>query len=519
MHETLNNLYSSVIPLAVLGVTAFILKQLVANWSGSSNRGPFAPGPKPRFLVGNLYDLPSSDVAHHYAEWGRRYNSDILHASALGNHFMILNSFKDAEELFEKRASKYSDRPIAPVIKLMGWDSNMAFMPLGDEWRRHRRVAQQNLRQDAMVQYYPIQLEKVHRMLQGLLDTPERFDYHNKMLSMSIPMSIMYGHDLKSLDDPFIVAAEESAIMGLKLLQPGYTLINVLPFLRYIPPWFPGAVAQRMAKETKKMADMLRLSPMETVKNQLKEGTALPSMIAKYIEGESGYKEDEDVVGGLAFTVYSGASDTTISATSTLFYLLATHPEVQIRAQKELDSVIGTDRLPGFDDRPYLPFIEAIYREVLRWRPPTMLGLVHRASEDDMYRGYYIPKGTNVFANIWAMAHDEKKYEDPHAFKPERFLDADGGLNDDDRILTYGFGRRICVGKHLASTSMWLTIASILATFTFSKAKDQDGNEIEIKGDFYDSGIITHKNHFQCLILPRSETARRLIQEINTPTF
>ena len=86
---------------------------------------------------------------------------------------------------------------------------------------------------------------------------------------MSIPMSIMYGHDLEWLDDPFIVAAEESAIMALKLLQPGYTLINVLPFLQHIPPWFPGAVAQRMAKETKKLADMLRLSPMETVKKQL----------------------------------------------------------------------------------------------------------------------------------------------------------------------------------------------------------------------------------------------------------
>ncbi len=91
-----------------------------------------------------------------------------------------------------------------------------------------------------------------------------------------------------------------------------------------------------------------------------------------------------------------GASDTTISATSTLFYLFATHPEVQIRAQKELDAVVGTDRLPGFEDRPHLPFIEAIYREVLRWRPPTMLGLVHRAAEDDMYEGYYIPKGDQI---------------------------------------------------------------------------------------------------------------------------
>ncbi len=64
-----------------------------------------------------------------------------------------------------------------------------------------------------------------------------------------------------------------------------------------------------------------------------------------------------------------------------------------IRAQTELDSVIGTGRLPGFEDRPRLPYVEAIYRELLRWRPPTMLGLFHTNSEDDVYRGYFIPKG------------------------------------------------------------------------------------------------------------------------------
>ena len=81
------------------------------------------------------------------------------------------------------------------------------------------------------------------------------------------------------------------------------------------------------------------------------------------------------------------------SATTSLFYLLATHPEVQVKAQKELDSVIGTDRLPNFEDRPTLPYMEAIYREILRWRPPGRLNLLHRATEDDIYRGYFIPKG------------------------------------------------------------------------------------------------------------------------------
>lgn len=144
-------------------------------------------------------------------------------------------------------------------------------------------------------------------------------------LSMAIPMSIMYGHNLVSLDDPIIVAAEEFNTMALTLFQPGFTLITVLPFLRHIPSWIPGAVAQKMAKQTKKLADMLRLSPLEIVRKQLvstfklhgylawywtttqKEGTALPSLVTQYIDGEHGDKGDEEIIGSLAFAAYSGA--------------------------------------------------------------------------------------------------------------------------------------------------------------------------------------------------------------------
>ena len=172
----------------------------------------------------------------------------------------------------------------------VGWDGLMSLMPMGNEWLQHRRLAQKFFRQNVIAQYYPIQLRKVRRMLHGLLDTPERFNDHNKMcvylrsrwlltgliaciiiarLSMSVPMSILYGHNLESLNDPLIVASEKSNTIILKLLQPGYTLINTLPFLQHIPSWIPGAITQRMAKESKKMTEMLKLNPLETVKKQM----------------------------------------------------------------------------------------------------------------------------------------------------------------------------------------------------------------------------------------------------------
>ena len=72
---------------------------------------------------------------------------------------------------------------------------------------------------------------------------------------------------------------------------------------------------------------------------------------------------------------------------------MAIHPEIQRKAHAEIDQVVGKSRLPDFDDRPALPYIEAIYRELLRIEPPAPMGLPHRVTEDDFYKGYFIPKG------------------------------------------------------------------------------------------------------------------------------
>jgi cytochrome P450 len=74
---------------------------------------------------------------------------------------------------------------------------------------------------------------------------------------------------------------------------------------------------------------------------------------------------------------------------------MAVHPDIQKKAQSEIDTVIGTHRLPEFEDRPSLPFVEALYREVMRWKPVAPLGVAHAASTDDICNGYFIPKGSH----------------------------------------------------------------------------------------------------------------------------
>lgn len=102
------------------------------------------------------------------------------------------------------------------------------------------------------------------------------------------------------------------------------------------------------------------------------------------------------------------------------------------------------------------------HSEVLRWRPISPSGVPHVLTQDDMYEGHLIPKGTVVFENIWAISRDETEYKDPDRFFPERFLGnkfgtqvADDG-NDDLRKPSYAFGggRRVCPGQYLAQNSL-----------------------------------------------------------------
>ena len=174
------------------------------------------------------------------------------------------------------------------------------------------------------------------------------------------------------------------------------------------------------------------------------------------------------------------------------------HPEVQKRAQDELDTVVGRSRTPRFSDATGLPYIQAIVQEVLRWRPVLALALPHTSTEDDWYEGMFIPKGTLCLTNLWHCHHDPSAYGDDAAdFRPERFLNAHGEVipgpadTREDGHCTFGFGRRACVGKHLANESLFIYIATTLWSATLERVCGKDGKEVPPDIDtFVDNGMV-----------------------------
>lgn len=172
-------------------------------------------------------------------------------------------------------------------------------------------------------------------------------------------------------------------------------------------------------------------------------GTAKPSYTQEMLEKGPWSSDDENLIKWAAAAIYGGGADTTVSITYSFYLAMTLYPEVQKKAQAELDYVIGAERLPTFEDRNNLPYINALVKEALRWNAVLPMGLPHVLSEDIEFRGYLIPKGGLIMPNISLFAHDQEAFHNPMEFIPERYLETEGYPPEiDSKNIVFGFGRR-----------------------------------------------------------------------------
>ncbi|KAF9472832.1 cytochrome P450 [Pholiota conissans] len=442
-------------------------------------------------------------------EWGKTYGNILFLQAFFTRPIVALNSLEDATELLGKRSHNYSSRPKIPMYELMGYTFTTGVKFYGAELRYHRRILEREFRHDAALLYRPVQTEKMIDALYELLTTPEDFIAHIKTYAAAIILSAMYGYDVSPKEDKFVILSESSDRAFSEGPSSKWT-INTFPFLRHVPSWVPGAGFKRYASSVRSVLREQLIAPYQFVVESLchteKDYDILQQVTASGYNGLYVFKSG---VGTVRFIT----NEWTASSITNFLIAMVTFPEVQTRAQLEIDNVTGGTRLPDYSDLPLLPYIEAMFREVLRWKPIVPLGLPHICKEEDIYNEYYIPKETLVHPNIWAMTRDPTKYIDAENFNSDRFLNDAGKLNDDRVEYAFGFGRRICPGQHLASASVWLAMATILSMFTIGKMKDAFGDDIPLEVKFTENGILSYPLPFKCTIKPRSDKARQLILE------
>ncbi|KAN0135963.1 O-methylsterigmatocystin oxidoreductase [Lactarius tabidus] len=213
------------------------------------------------------------------------------------------------------------------------------------------------------------------------------------------------------------------------------------------------------------------------------DGTARPSLALEYLQeteklDEPDRSDAEKTLAGALGSIYIAGADTTVSSMVTFLIACMAYPELQKMARDEIDAVVGRKRPQTFEDRPRLPFVDAMCKAVLRWRPVLPIAAPHAAVDDGFYDGFFIPKGALVIGNTWALFHDPSVcLVDPDAFKPERFLNPDGSLRDDTLLSSaFNYGKRICPGRHFVDATLFIYAASLLSIFLTKKMhSDQEG--------------------------------------------
>ncbi|KAF7371331.1 Cytochrome P450 [Mycena sanguinolenta] len=313
---------------------------------------------------------------------------------------------------------------------------------------------------------------------------------------------------------------------------PGAFLVDIIPALRVWPEWLPGGGFHTIAKEWSSQLHRTADTSCEYVKEQMAAGNIEPSFTARLLGEES---HEEYLIKWAALDIQTGGAETSAAQIKGFFRAMTLYPEAQAAAQKEIDTIVGTDRLPNISDRERLPYVNALCKEVLRYHVALPTGVPHRARADFIYESgegaapMLIPKDSLVIANQWKMAHDPAIYANPMVFDPARFLETNGKAAElDPARISFGFGRRVCpgtyfplkpvarlhqfptIGKLLADNMLFLTCSTILSAFNISKARE---NGIIIEPPLGQTmGTASHPLAFKCVVEPRDDRAAALIR-------
>ncbi|KAJ3877326.1 cytochrome P450 [Lentinula edodes] len=504
--------------------TAFILLTFRLLYSFINNRH-LPPGPRGLPILGNILQFASaSQIWLVFDKWKFQYASTffigpIMYLNLAGQHIIVLNTKAAAIELLERRSAIYSDRPKSIVGEYIGAKLAMPFSHCTSRWQRMRRAAHAVLNARASARYQPVQIEEAVIFAHKLMCDTSSPLFAKIARYVSHFIHELQNHSSETFglppSDP-LEALVNAVHISTNALYPGAHLVESLPILDYLP--VAMAKWKRKAKHGfQQISNVYKNYYNIAVISNQQQPSLCVSLAENEVTGELSEVEKAWITG----TISAASLDTTTVTLSYFLYAMSLHPSVQERAHHELDEVVGRSRIPTFDDMMELSYIRAIVKEVLRWEPVTPLALPHAAMEDDWYKGYFIPKGTIIFPNVWSMNREEETYgRDADQFSPERFLQKSGKGNrfifrpefeSGDGHCTYGFGRRICVGKYVAENSLFITMCTILwalhiepkAITTSSKGKH---------GPVKD--VLNLMPDFDCQFSPRFPEAESILQHL-----
>ncbi|POS73604.1 hypothetical protein DHEL01_v207996 [Diaporthe helianthi] len=455
-------------------------------------------GPKPLPILGS-FPLLTQYPELTLDKWARKYGG--LYSVWLGNQlFVIVSSPQVAKDLMVTNGAVFSSRKdlfIKSQTVFAG--RGITATPYNDLWRKHRRIATTWLSQKAIDRYTSVLDREATDMILALYEASNC----GKNLVNPQPHAGRCSHtDFEPGAD---LRTNRRNCTG-----PMSNLVDYVPILQYLP----SPIRARGRKLHRALVDTYG-GLINDIDMKMRRGEKVPDCLAKtMLQVRKAEQLDDLDIAMIASAFMIGGVETTASIMQWFSALIPSHPEIQKRAQAELDRVVGRDRLPNMEDEADLPYIRAIVKEVERCHNPFWLGTPHVASENFTYNDRFIPKDTVVVLNTWTIHHDPARHENPMDFNPDRYL-GDSLTSAQSSNLTdpyqrdhwmFGAGRRICPAISVAEREIWLAISRLIWAFTLEQVP---GHPIDLRE--YDGLSGRSPVPFHIRLIPRHDKVRGVL--------
>ncbi|KAM0270897.1 hypothetical protein ACHAQH_009259 [Verticillium albo-atrum] len=465
-------------------------------------------------LIGDLHSSPRETPLLNWDTWAKK-NGPIATPKLFGIvPMVVLNTAEAATELFSRRSQWYSNRPPSTSMEMItGAGPGRSRFTLMHDYdahlKLHHRLLSPSLGAVAAPRYQPMMELESKQLLRDLvaavggntdgsvISSADVYPLLERTQS-SVILSLHYGLRIHDFAEPILheIINTQTQVTHIAA-NPG--LPDFIPPLRNLPtflsPW-------------QKAADKLFASQVDLYNRLYEHGKSSPGWnatkqaiaTAKKVAPEGQPDFDLDLAFTLATSI-QGGMETSPRQILWLFVAALHNHDFMRRAHAVLDEVVGRDRLPQFDDRAKLAYLDAVIHELFRWRPISPGSIPRRADREDEFQGVKIVKNATIIANAWSIGRDEAVFDeslgDLQEFAPERWLDDQGKVRNDLPLPVFGQGRRSCMGKRVAVDGTFMQVANLLWAFDVEASEEVDPWAMSVVG------FMTVPTEFRFRLRPR----------------
>ncbi|KAH6804549.1 hypothetical protein C2S51_032796 [Perilla frutescens var. frutescens] len=455
-------------------VVAAVLLILMSFILSSGPRRKLPPGPYPLPIIGNMLQL-GRKPHHSFAQLSKQYGP--LMSIHLGSLYTVVASSPEmAKEILHKHGQVFSGRIILQALHACDHDTlSIVFMPASNICREMRTICKEHI-----LSYQSLEATKGLRQwkLQQLLDYVQRCCDSGRAVNIR-EAAFITTINLMSATLFSIQATEFDSEVSREFMEiiDGVSSIlvaaNYADYFPILKPFDLQGIKRKakvcLGKLREKVEGYLnqRLESRKANPDAPKKTDFLETMLDIMEANESGQFTTDHLI-HLLMDLLVGASDTNTITIEWIMTELMINPDKLAKVKEEMKSVVGEKKVVDESQMARLPYLQAVIKEVLRYHPPGPLLLPRKAESDQQLDGgYFIPKGTQVFLNMWAIGRDPTIWKNPDSFEPERFLDHNKDFigGQDYELIPFGSGRRICPGGPLASRILHMTTATLVHNF------------------------------------------------------